>query len=91
MDEVCVTTGGCGGLFTTLMLLLEPGDEVLVPDPGWSNYPAMAHVLHSRAVGYLLDPADGFSIDPDALAARVTPRTRAILVNSPGNPTEPLN
>ena len=42
-DEVCVTTGGCGGLFTTLLMLLEPGDEVLVPDPGWSNYPAMAH------------------------------------------------
>jgi aspartate aminotransferase len=87
VNDVCVTTGGCGGLFTTLLLLLEPGDEVLIPDPGWSNYPAMAHVLHARAVGYPLDPSDGFSIDPDALAARVTPRTRAILVNSPGNPT----
>ena len=87
VDNVCVTTGGCGGLFTTLLLLLEPGDEVLVPDPGWSNYPAMAHVLHAKAVGYPLDRNDGFSIDPDALTARITSRTRAILVNSPGNPT----
>jgi aspartate aminotransferase len=85
--EVCVTTGGCGGLFTTLLVLLAPGDEILVPDPGWSNYPAMAHVLSARAVGYPLDPLDGFSIDPAALEARITPRTRAILVNSPSNPT----
>jgi aspartate/methionine/tyrosine aminotransferase len=86
-DEVCVTTGGCGGLFTTLLLLLEPGDEVLVPDPGWSNYPAMVHSLHAAAVGYPLDPLSGFSLDPDRLAALVTGRTRVILVNSPGNPT----
>jgi aspartate/methionine/tyrosine aminotransferase len=86
-EEVCITTGGCGGLFTSLQLILEPGSELLVPDPGWSNYPAMAHVLHATAVGYPLDPADGFSLDPDDLAARITPRTRAVVVNSPGNPT----
>jgi aspartate/methionine/tyrosine aminotransferase len=86
-DQVCVTTGGCGGLFTSLLMLLDPGDEVLVPDPGWSNYPAMAHVLHATAVGYPLDPAAGFSLDPDRLAALVSERTRAIIVNSPGNPT----
>ncbi len=87
LDDVCVTTGGCGGLFTSLMLLLEPGDEVLVPDPGWSNYPAMAHVLHARAVGYPLDAAAGLALDAAAVAERVTDRTRAIIVNSPGNPT----
>jgi aspartate aminotransferase len=86
-DQVCVTTGGCGGLFTTFLLLLEPGDEVLVPDPGWSNYPAMAHSLHATAVGYPLDPAAGFSLDPDRLSALVSERTRAIVLNSPGNPT----
>jgi aspartate/methionine/tyrosine aminotransferase len=46
----------------------------------------MAHVLHANAVGYPLDASQGFSIEPDALAARITPRTRAILVNSPSNP-----
>ena len=68
-EQVVVTTGGCGGLFTSLLLMLDPGDELLVPDPGWSNYPAMAHVLHARAVGYPLEPADGFSLDPDRLAS----------------------
>ncbi len=86
-DNVCVTTGGCGGLFTSLLLLLEPGSEVLVPDPGWSNYPAMAHVLNATGVGYPLDPATGFSVDAAALGGLVTSRTRAIIVNSPGNPT----
>lgn len=87
VDQICITTGGCGGLFTSLMLILEPGDEILVPDPGWSNYPAMAHTLNARAVGYPLDPAASLSLDPAGIAARVTPRTRAIIVNSPGNPT----
>jgi aspartate/methionine/tyrosine aminotransferase len=87
VDNVCVTTGGCGGLFTTLLILLSPGDELLVPDPGWSNYPAMAHVLHANAIGYPLDAAAGFALDPQAIEARVTPRTRAIILNSPSNPT----
>ena len=86
-DEVCITTGGCGGLFTSLLLVLEPGDEVLVPDPGWSNYPAMAHALSATGVPYPLDPAAGLSLDPDGIAVRITPRTRAIIVNTPGNPT----
>ena len=51
-DQVCVTTGACGGLYTVLMLLAGPGDEVLLPDPGWSNYAAMTHVLGARGVGY---------------------------------------
>ena len=87
VDQAVVTTGGCGGLFTTLLLLLTAGDELLVPDPGWSNYAPMAHVLHATAVGYRLDPQAGFTIDLDDLAARVTDRTRAILLNTPNNPT----
>jgi aspartate/methionine/tyrosine aminotransferase len=85
-EQVCVTTGGCGGLFTTMLILLEPGDEILLPDPGWSNYPAMAHSLRARPVGYPLR-SDTFALDPDAIEARITDRTRAIVVNSPGNPT----
>jgi aspartate/methionine/tyrosine aminotransferase len=84
---VCVTTGGCGALFSSMLVLVEPGSEVLVPDPGWSNYAAIVHALHSTAVGYRLDAADGFAIDVADLEARITPRTRAILLNSPNNPT----
>lgn len=87
VENVCVTTGACGGVYTTLMLLLDPGDEVLFPDPGWSNYAAMAHVLGARAVGYRLDPDTGFGLDAGDVEAQITDRTRAILVNSPGNPT----
>ncbi len=87
VDQVVVTTGGCGGLFTSLLLMLEPGSELLVPDPGWSNYPAMAHVLNATAVGYPLDRDRGMCADVEALEALVTERTRAMIVNSPGNPT----
>ncbi len=87
VDQVVVTTGGCGGLFTSLLLMLEPGSELLVPDPGWSNYPAMAHVLNATAVGYPLDRDRGMCADVDALEALVTERTRAMIVNSPSNPT----
>lgn len=86
-DEVCVTTGGCGGLFTSLLILLDPGEEVLVPDPGWSNYPAMAHSLRASAVPYPLDPDAGFATDVTSLEKLVTTRTRAVIVNSPSNPT----
>lgn len=86
-EQVCITTGACGGLYTTLMLLAGPGDEVLLPDPGWSNYAAMTHVLGARAVGYPAGREAGWSVQPAALEALITPRTRVILVNSPSNPT----
>jgi aspartate/methionine/tyrosine aminotransferase len=85
-EQVVVTAGGCGGLFTTLMTLLDPGDEVLVPDPGWPNYRAMVHVLGAVSVGYAVDLAGG-SVDPAQLEPLLTPRTKAVLVNSPNNPT----
>lgn len=87
LEQVVVTTGGCGGLFTSLMQMLEPGSELLIPDPGWSNYPAMAHVLNAVAVGYPLDPDRDMRVDVSALERLVTERTRAVIVNSPGNPT----
>jgi aspartate aminotransferase len=85
-DDIVVTAGGCGGLFTSLMTLLDPGDEVLVPDPGWPNYRAQIHVLGGRPVTYDVDLRGG-SIDPSAIESRITERTKAIIVNSPNNPT----
>lgn len=86
-EQVCITTGACGGLYTTMLLLLDPGDEILLPDPGWSNYLAMVHLLGARGVGYPVGPQTGWRIDPATLEERVSARTKAILVNSPGNPT----
>jgi aspartate aminotransferase len=86
-ENVCVTTGACGGLFTSLMLTVGPGDDVLVPDPGWSNYAAMIHVLGARAVPYPVGPSAGWSLDPRAVEAAVTGRTKVVIVNSPSNPS----
>ena len=86
-EQVVVTTGGCGGLFTSLLVLVDSGDEVLLPDPGWANYPSMAHVLSARPVFYPLDPGRGWAPDLDALEARITPHSKVIVFNSPGNPT----
>ena len=86
-EQVIVTTGGGGGLFTTFLVLLDPGDEVLVPDPGWPGYPAQIHFLGGVTVRYPLDRGRGFEPDLEALESLVGPRTKVLVVNSPSNPT----
>jgi aspartate aminotransferase len=86
-DEVAVTTGACGGLFSTFLALLDPGDEVLVPDPGWTTMTPMALAAGVTPVPYPLDRANAFALDPTAIEAGIGRRTRAVVVNSPGNPT----
>jgi aspartate/methionine/tyrosine aminotransferase len=86
-DNVCVTTGACGALFSTLMLIVEPGDDVLLPDPGWSNYAAQVHVLGGNAVPYPVGPSTRWQLDPAVVEGLITPRTSAIVLNSPSNPT----
>ena len=86
-EEVAVTTGACGGLFSTFLALLDPGDEVLLPDPGWTTMTPMALAAGLRPVPYALDRANAFALDPGAIEAAVGPRTRAVVVNSPSNPT----
>ena len=66
LEQVVVTTGGCGGLFTTLLTLAEDGDEVLLPDPGWANYSPMVHAVGARAIFYPLDPAQRLRARPRA-------------------------
>jgi len=86
-DEVIVTTGACGGLFSTFLALLDTGDEVLLPDPGWTTMTPMALAAGVTPVPYALDRMNAFALDPTAVEARIGPRTRAVVVNSPGNPT----
>ena len=87
VDNVAVTTGAAGGIFSSLLVLLDPGDEVLIPNPGWPTYPAMAHVLGATPVPYPLDPQRQFAPDLEALERLVTPATKALIVSSPSNPT----
>jgi aspartate aminotransferase len=86
-DEIMATTGGIHALFMLCQGLLEPGDEVIVPDPEWP--PAMGNIKLARGVPVPcpLREALGWRWDLDELASKVTPKTRAIYVNSPNNPT----
>jgi aspartate aminotransferase len=86
LEQIWVTVGATQGLFQAMTLLLAPGDEVLVPDPGYTTFTMNAHIIGAVPVPYQLSPAHGFEPDLAALDASVTPRTRAIIVNSPSNP-----
>lgn len=81
--DVIVTPGGKFALLTALMGVVQPGDEVLVPEPGWVSYGPCVHMCGGTPVGIsMLD-----RIDEAALESVVTPRTKAIIINSPVNPT----
>jgi aspartate aminotransferase len=86
-DEVIVSTGGKQVLFNAFMAMLDPGDEVIVPAPYWVSYPAQIELAGGVPVAVPTRAEDGFVPDPDAIAAAVTPRTKAVVVNSPSNPT----
>ena len=86
-DLVVCGVGGVGVISTAITALVDPGDEVLVPDPGWSNYRLMLATVHARATPYPCPPALGFLPDLDALEGLVTPRTKLLIVNSPNNPS----
>jgi aspartate/methionine/tyrosine aminotransferase len=86
-SQVVVTTGAIGALFTAIVTVVEAGDEILIPDPGWPNYESIAHLVGATAVRYALPAQNGFLPDPDEIASRITDRTKAILLNTPGNPT----
>lgn len=86
LDEMLITSGVSGGLFLSLLALVDDGDEVIIPDPYFVMYKHLVNLNGGKAV-YLDTYEDGFSIDPDKLAALITPRTKILLLNSPGNPT----
>ena len=85
-DQVVVTQGGIEALYLVLLALLEPGDEVLLPDPAWPNFRMIAHLLGARVLPYPLVSEGDFLPRLEDLERLVTPRTRAILVNTPSNP-----
>jgi aspartate aminotransferase len=83
-----VLAPGCKiALFLAMMALLEPGDEVLYPDPGFPGYPSITLGLGAVPVPFTLSARNHFQPDPAELASKITPRTRMLITNSPGNPT----
>ena len=86
-SDIIVTPGGKWALYLTLQALLNAGDEVLILEPAWVSYPSMVMMLGGVPVEVTLDAADNFTITADLLRRYVTERTKAIIVNSPNNPT----
>lgn len=86
-EEVLITAGVGEAVFLSLSMLLEPGDELLLPDPSWLNYSKICIYLGARPVFYNLLEDNAFQPDPDELASLVTHRTKAIVLISPHNPT----
>lgn len=83
--EVCVTAGTEEALFSIMQAFVDPGDEVLVPNPGFLSYGTLARIAGATPVGYELEPPD-WRVDVDALLRRITHKTKMIVVNSPSNP-----
>ena len=85
-EEVVVTPGAKPVLFHAFLALVEEGDEVLLPDTGFPIYESMARFTGGTCVTYRLPEARGFAPDPAEIASLLTPRTKLLVLNSPGNP-----
>lgn len=85
-DQVLITIGACQALFTALLGILNPGEETIVPTPGFGLYETIATIAGAKTI-HLDVSKTGFQIDRAALSAAITPRTKAIILNSPCNPT----
>lgn len=86
-EQVTLTVGTTEGFFAAVFTLLAPGDEVLLPDPGFVLYKAVVHIAGGVPVFYPTPAENNFHVSIDDIEARITPRTKAVVINSPNNPT----
>ena len=86
-DNIIVTTGGQEALFLVMQALLDPGDEILVPDPRYTSYDDAILSAGARMVMVPTEHADAFNLRPEAVEAAITPRSKALLIVTPSNPT----
>ncbi len=86
LAQVWITNGATQALTLAMSLILAPGDEVLIPDPGYTTFAMNARILHAEPVPYPLLPEAGFLPDLKVLERLVTDRTRLLIINSPSNP-----
>ena len=85
--QIIVTAGGMEALYLTMLAILDPGDEVILSDPCWTNYSRQVLLCHSVPRFVTVTAEHDFLFDADALEAAITPKTKAFIVNSPANPT----
>ena len=85
--EILVSCGGKHGLYNLFQIMFEPGDEVIIPAPFWVSYVPMAMLAEAVPVVVPTQEANGFKLTAAELKARLTPKTKALVLNSPSNPT----
>lgn len=87
LEEVMVTSGASEALHLAILALVDHGDEVLIPDPGFVSYKPLVEIAGGRAVPYWLKEGDDFSPDPEEIGELMTNKTKMMVMNSPSNPT----
>jgi arginine:pyruvate transaminase len=87
VDEVIVMPGAQCGVYSVVQCLLDPGDEVIVAEPMYVTYEGVFGACGAKVVPVAVRPENGFRVDPADVAALITPKTRALLLNSPNNPS----
>ncbi|MBI2880740.1 MAG: pyridoxal phosphate-dependent aminotransferase [Candidatus Tectomicrobia bacterium] len=85
--QVVITPGGTGAIYEAVQATVDPGDEVLLPSPGWPQYTSIVQLAGGVPVYYPLLEEDGFMAKPERIAPLITGRTKVLLLNSPSNPT----
>ncbi len=89
-SQILVSCGAKHTLYNAAQALLDPGDEVIIPAPYWVSYPDIVRLADGQPVILETRESDGYALDPKQLEAKVTPRTKALVLNSPSNPTGAL-
>ena len=85
-DNIIITVGAVGAISTAIRAIVDHGDEILIPDPGWPNYEMMIHCAGAIPKHYLLSPESGYLPSLNDIEKLVTPKTKGIVINSPSNP-----
>jgi len=86
-EQIIITPGTSPAMFLVFSAILDPGDELIVSDPAYACYPNMVEYLHGKAITVPVFEREGFQLEPEAVKKKIGERTKAIVVNSPANPT----
>lgn len=89
-NQIVVTSGSMLSMFSLMMIILRPGDECLIPFPGFPNYFQTTTMLHAKAVPYVTDMSSNYLPTIESLEKLITPKTKCMILCNPGNPTGAL-